>query len=337
MRFDRVIFTIDTHTEGEPTRTVIGGIPNIPGDTIAAKMQYLKENADSLRTMLMYEPRGNEVMSGAILTPPCDPQADMGVIYIEVGGYLPMCGHDTIGCCTAMVEAGIVPVHEPVTKITLDTPAGLVETAVAVEDLVAKSVTFRNIPAFLYKADVTVDVPSYGRVTMDIAYGGNFYALVEAEKMGLVISPERAGELIRAGIAVRDAVNAQLDVRHPEKPFIAGLTHVEFFGPPTHPQAQAKNAVIIPPGSIDRSPCGTGTSAKVATLYTKGELNLGEDYVHESIIGTTFVARAVETTTVGNLPAVIPEITGRAYVTGLHQFVVDPDDPLKQGFLLGKG
>ena len=337
MRFDRVIFTIDTHTEGEPTRTVIGGIPNIPGDTIAAKMQYLKENADSLRTMLMYEPRGNEVMSGAILTPPCDPQADMGVIYIEVGGYLPMCGHDTIGCCTAMVEAGIVPVHEPVTKITLDTPAGLVETAVAVEDLVAKSVTFRNIPAFLYKAGVTVDVPSYGRVTMDIAYGGNFYALVEAEKMGLVISPERAGELIRAGIAVRDAVNAQLDVRHPEKPFIAGLTHVEFFGPPTHPQAQAKNAVIIPPGSIDRSPCGTGTSAKVATLYTKGELNLGEDYVHESIIGTTFVARAVETTTVGNLPAVIPEITGRAYVTGLHQFVVDPDDPLKQGFLLGKG
>jgi len=209
MRFDRVIFTIDTHTEGEPTRTVIGGIPNIPGDTIAAKMQYLKENADSLRTMLMYEPRGNEVMSGAILTPPCDPQADMGVIYIEVGGYLPMCGHDTIGCCTAMVEAGIVPVHEPVTKITLDTPAGLVETAVAVEDLVAKSVTFRNIPAFLYKADVTVDVPSYGRVTMDIAYGGNFYALVEAEKMGLVISPERAGELIRAGIAVssREAVH----------------------------------------------------------------------------------------------------------------------------------
>jgi len=337
MRFARVIFTIDTHTEGEPTRTVIGGIPNIPGDTIAAKMQYLKENADSLRTMLMYEPRGNEVMSGAILTPPCDPQADMGVIYIEVGGYLPMCGHDTIGCCTAMVEGGIVPVHEPVTKITLDTPAGLVVATVAVEDLVAKSVTFRNIPAFLYKADVTVDVPSYGRVTMDIAYGGNFYALVEAEKMGLVISPERAGELIRAGIAVRDAVNAQLDVRHPEKPFIAGVTHIEFFGPPTHPQAQAKNAVIIPPGSIDRSPCGTGTSAKVATLYTKGRLKLGEEFVHESIIGTTFMARVVETTTVGDLPAVIPEITGRAYVTGLHQFVVDPDDPLKQGFLLGKG
>jgi len=337
MRFSRLISTIDTHTEGEPTRTIIGGIPNISGDTIAAKMLYLKENEDSLRTMLMYEPRGNEVMSGAILTQPCDPQADMGVIYIEVGGYLPMCGHDTIGCCTAMVEAGLVPVHEPVTKITLDTPAGLVVASVAVEDLVAKSVTFRNIPAFLYKADVTVDVPSYGRVTMDIAYGGNFYALVEAEKLGLVISPERAGELIRAGIAVRDAVNAQLDVRHPEKPFITGVTHVEFFGPPTHPQAQAKNAVIIPPGSIDRSPCGTGTSAKVATLYTKGRLNLGEEFVHESIIGTTFKARVVETTTVGNLPAVIPEITGRAYVTGLHQFVVDPDDPLKQGFLLGKG
>jgi len=334
MRFQRMITTIDTHTEGEPTRTVIGGLPHIPGKTMAEKMQYLKENLDSLRTMLVYEPRGNEVMSGAILTQPCHPDADIGVIYIEVGGYLPMCGHDTIGCCTAMIEAGIVPAQEPVTTIRLDTPAGLVVARVAVENLAAKGVTFRNIPSFLYQADVEVDVPDYGRVRTDIAYGGNFYALVDVRQVGLEIAPERAGDLVRAGIAIREAVNAQHHVRHPEKAFIEGLTHVEFYGPAVHPEAHAKNAVVIPPGSIDRSPCGTGTSAKLATLYAKGELKLGQEFVHEGIIGTVFRARILEETKVGDLLAVVPEITGRAYVTGINQFVVDPEDPLKEGFLL---
>jgi len=332
-----MITTIDTHTEGEPTRTVTGGLPYIPGNTMSEKMLYLKDNLDSLRTMLVYEPRGNEVMSGAILTTPCHPDADIGVIYIEVGGYLPMCGHDTIGCCTAMIEAGIIPAEEPVTTIKLDTPAGLVTARVTVEGLSAKGVTFRNIPSFLYQKDVEVEVPGYNRILLDIAYGGNFYALVEASKLGLDIVPERAGDLIRAGIAIREAVNAQIRVRHPEKPFIEGLTHVEFYGAPTHPEAHAKNAVVIPPGSIDRSPCGTGTSAKVATLYAKGKLKMGEKFVHESILGTLFEAQIVEETKVGNLLAVIPEISGRAYVTGINQFVVDPDDPLKEGFLLGMG
>ncbi len=337
MRFQRMITTIDTHTEGEPTRTVTGGLPYIPGNTMAEKMLYLKDNLDSLRTMLVYEPRGNEVMSGAILTTPCHPDADIGVIYIEVGGYLPMCGHDTIGCCTAMIEAGIIPAEEPVTTIKLDTPAGLVTARVTVEGLSAKGVTFRNIPSFLYQKDVEVEVCSYNRILLDIAYGGNFYALVEASKLGLSIVPERAGDLVRAGIAIREAVNAQIRVRHPEKPFIEGLTHVEFYGVPTHPEAHAKNAVVIPPGSIDRSPCGTGTSAKVATLYAKGKLKMGEKFVHESILGTLFEAQIVEETKVGDVPAVVPEITGSAYVTGIHQFVVDPDDPLKEGFLLGMG
>ena len=337
MRFARMISTIDTHTAGEPTRTIIGGLPYIPGKTMSDKMLYLRTHMDGLRTMLMYEPRGNEVMSGAILTQPCNAKADIGVIYIEVGGYLPMCGHDTIGCCTAMVEAGLVPVHEPVTKITLDTPAGLVVASVAVEDLVAKSVSFRNIPSFLYEADVAVDVPSYGRVIMDIAYGGNFYALVEAKSLGLTIVPERAGDLVKAAVSLRKAVNSQLHIKHPEKPFIEGLTHVEFYGPPTHRDAHAKNAVVIPPGSIDRSPCGTGTSAKLATLYAKKEWKLGQEFIHESIIGTVFRARIVKETKVGDIPAVVPEITGSAYVTGIHQFVVDPDDPLKEGFLLGMG
>jgi len=332
-----MISTIDTHTAGEPTRTIIGGLPYIPGKTMSDKMLYLRTHMDGLRTMLMYEPRGNEVMSGAILTQPCNAQADIGVIYIEVGGYLPMCGHDTIGCCTAMVEAGILPIEEPITTVKLDTPAGLVVATVAVEGFVAKSVTFKNVPSFVYKTDVKVEVPGYGRAVLDIAYGGNFYALVEAKSLGFTIVPERAGELVRAGVSIRKAVNSQLHIKHPEKPFIEGLTHVEFYGPPTHPEAHAKNAVIIPPGSIDRSPCGTGTSAKVATLYAKGKLKMGQEFVHESIIGTIFQARIVEETKVGNLPAVVPEITGRAYVTGINQFVVDPDDPLKEGFLLGMG
>lgn len=337
MRFARMITTIDTHTEGEPTRTIIGGLPYIPGKTVSDKMLYLKTHMDHLRTMLMYEPRGNEVMSGAILTEPCHPEADVGVIYIEVGGYLPMCGHDTIGCSTVLIEAGIVPVEEPVTKIKLDTPAGLVVATVAIEGLVAKSVTFKNVPSFLYQTDVEVDVPDYDQVILDIAYGGNFYAIVEASKLGLNIVPERAGDLVRAGIAIREAVNSQLSVQHPEKGFIEGLTHVEFYGPPTHPQAHVKNAVVIPPGSIDRSPCGTGTSAKVATLYAKGKLELDQEFIHESIIGTVLRARVVEEARVGDVPAVVPQITGRAFVTGIHQFVVDPDDPLKEGFLLGVG
>jgi len=223
-----------------------------------------------------------------------------------------------------------------VTTIRLDTPAGLVTARVTVEDLSARDVTFRNIPSFLYRKDVVVEVPNHGQIQLDIAYGGNFYALVEANKLKLDIAPEHAGDLVRAGIAVREAVNTQIRVQHPEKPFIDGLTHVEFYGAPTNAEAHVKNAVIIPPGSVDRSPCGTGTSAKVATLHAKGRLKVGERVLsNESILGTLFRARIVEETKVGSLPAVVPEVSGRAYVTGINQFVVDPEDPLKEGFLLG--
>lgn len=234
-----------------------------------------------------------------------------------------------------MVEAGIVPVTEPTTTINLETPAGLVETKAQVEGSVAKSVTLTNIPSFLYKEGVHVDVPGYGDVTLDIAYGGNFYGIVEAERFGITISPKTAGQLVRVGHDIRDAVNKQVDVRHPEKPFIQGLTHVEFYGPPTHPEAHCKNAVLITHDALDRSPCGTGTSAKLATLYSKGKIAIGEEFVHESIIGTIFRSRIVRTATVAGLTAVVPEITGSAYVTGINQFVMDPEDPLKNGFLLG--
>lgn len=336
MRFERMLTSIDTHTGGEPTRNIIGGLPRIPGKTVSDKMIYLRDHMDWLRTLLMQEPRGHSVMSGALFVEPSDPRADIGVIYTEAGGYLPMCGHDTIGCCTALVEAGIVPVTEPFTSITLETPAGLVETKVEVRGHAARSVTLTNVPSFLYKGDVHVDVPEFGDVILDIAYGGNFYAIVEASKFGLSISPKTAGQIVRVGHVIRDAVNAQVDVEHPEKPFIKGLTHVEFYGPPKHPEAHCQNAVLITGDALDRSPCGTGTSAKLATLYSKGKLAIGEEFVHESIIGTIFRARIVGTTHVAGLTAVIPQITGSAYVTGIHQFVVDPDDPLKEGFLLGE-
>lgn len=335
MRFKRMFNTVDTHTGGEPTRTIVGGMPYIPGKTMAEKMLYLKEEADWIRQSLMYEPRGNEVMSGVFLTEPCSPEGDIGVIFIEVGGYLPMCGHDTIGVCTTLIETGMIKPQEPYTFINLDTPAGIVRAKVGVENQVAKEVSFTNIPSFVFAQDVAVEVPGLGKITLDISYGGNYYAIVRAEEMGLSIEPLRAKEIVSWGNRIKEAVNQQVTVYHPDKDFIQEVTHVEFSAPPTHPEATLKNAVVIPPGAIDRSPCGTGTSAKLASLYARGELGIGEQFVHESIIGSLFRCQIVGETEVGDFPAITPQITGSAYVTGMHTFVIDPDDPLSQGFQLG--
>lgn len=334
MKIARVFSAIDTHTGGEPTRTIIGGLPYIPGKTVVEKMTYLKENMDWVRTALMFEPRGHSVMSGVILTEPTHPDADIGVIFIETGGYLPMCGHDTIGVSTALVETGMVDVKEPVTHITLDTPAGLTRVTVNVEDGVAKSVTFRNIPSFVFSEDVEVDLPKFGKTRMDVSYGGNVYAILPADSVGIVISPENASEIIDKGRIIRDAVNAQVPIQHPEREFINSCTHVEFFSDPTSSEAHVKNAVFFADSGIDRSPCGTGTSAKVATLYAKGQLKLKQAFVHESIIGSIFSARVVEETKVGPYSAVIPEVTGSAHITGIGQYFIDPDDPHRNGFLL---
>ena len=334
MKINRVFSTIDTHTGGEPTRTIIGGLPYIPGKTIVEKMHYLKENMDWIRTSLMFEPRGHSVMSGVILTEPTHPEADIGVIFIETGVYLPMCGHDTIGVSTALVETGMITVEEPFTYITLDTPAGLTRVKVHVENGKARSVTFRNIPSFVFAKDVEVYVPGFGKIKMDVSYGGNVYAILPADAVELEILPENASEIIQKGRMVRDAVNSQVRIQHPEKPFVNECTHVQFYGKPSAPDADLKNTVFFADSGIDRSPCGTGTSAKVATLYAKGELKLNEEFVHESIIGSIFVARAVEEAKVGPYEAIVPEVTGSAYVTGMSQFVIDPDDPHRNGFLL---
>ncbi|WP_042353777.1 proline racemase family protein [Bacillus rubiinfantis] len=333
MRADKVFTTIDTHTGGNPTRTVLSGLPKLIGETMSEKMLYMKKEYDWIRKLLMNEPRGHDVMSGALLTEPCHPDADIGVIYIETGGYLPMCGHDTIGVCTALVEAGLIPVQEPVTSLKLDTPAGLVEVDITVENGKAKEVSFCNIPAFLLKS-VSVFVEGIGQVEADIAYGGNFYAIIEATSVGLTLTPEHAAKIIETAITIRNAINDCTEIVHPKYPFIRGLTHVEFFTEPSHEEADVKNTVIVPPGGIDRSPCGTGTSAKLAVMHAKGQIGIDEEFVHESIVGSLFRGRILETTAVENCEAVVTVIAGSAWVMGMHRFFYHEEDPLKEGFLL---
>lgn len=260
----------------------------------------------------------------------------MGVIFIEVGGYLPMCGHDTIGVSTTLIESGIIEKQEgPITKITLDTPAGLVRVEALVEDNSVREVSFVNVPAFVYAQNESIEVPGLGKINLDIAYGGNFYGIVPADQIDLCLSRENASKIVQTGILIRDQVNEQLKVVHPEKPFIEGLTHVLFTGPPVNPEADVKNVVVIPPGSIDRSPCGTGTSARLSLLAAQGKLAEGVPLVFESIIGTQFRGEVVEKLSVAGLPAVRPRITGSAYVTGINQWVIDPADPISTGYLLG--
>lgn len=332
MKFQRLFSTIDTHTGGNPTRTVISGLPPLKGETMSDKMLYMKEHYDWIRKFLINEPRGHSVMSGALLTPPCHPEADIGVIFVE-GDYLPMCGHDTIGCCTALVEAGLIELDPGVDfkKIKLDTPAGLVEVDIKIEEGKAKEVTFVNAPAFLLKS-IQINVDGIGQVDCDIAYGGNFYGLIDSRELGINLTEENAGEIIHKAITIRNAINEKESVVHPGFSFINGLTHIEFYTDPTDKDADVKNTVVVPPGGIDRSPCGTGTCAKVATLFNRNELTKGELFVHESIVGTLFKARVLSETSIKGYPAVVPEITGSAWVMGMHNFFYNEEDSLREGF-----
>jgi len=336
MKFSRMLTAVDSHTGGNAERVVIGGVPPIPGNTMLEKLKYVRRNIDYLRTFLCHEPRGHGNMYASLLTPPTTPEAQFGVLYLEPGGYATMCGHGTIAICTVLVGMGLVEVKEPVTEIVLDTPAGVVRAQVDVKNGEATAVTVRNVPSFLYKADVEVAVPGLGKVTVDIAYGGNFYAILPAESVALVIHPENASEIIAMGTRIWRAVNEQIEIRHPESPEINCVNYTEFSTAATHPQATLKNAVVVPPSGIDRSPCGTGTSAKMATLWAKGKLRLNEEFVHESIVGSLFYGRLVEETKVGPFRAAVPTIKGSAWVMGIQQFVLAPDDPFPEGFLLAK-
>jgi proline racemase len=329
----RVFSAVDSHTEGMPTRVITGGIGPIPGATMLERKLHFETHLDELRLLLMCEPRGHGAMSGAILQPPLRDDADCGVVFIEVSGCLPMCGHGTIGVATVLVETGMVEVREPETTIRLDTPAGLVEAHVAVADGRARSVSLRNVPSFLLGRDRTVALDGH-ILSYDMAFGGNFYAILPAESAGVDVDPTRADELIERGLAVMDAINAADPPVHPEDARIAGCKHVIFTAPGRDGPRSQRSATSIHPGWLDRSPCGTGTSAKLAALHARGELGVGEEFVNESVIGTRFSSRIVEETEVGGLPAVVPEITGRAWITGMGQYMLDPEDPFPAGFAL---
>jgi proline racemase len=323
--------SVDSHTEGMPTRVITGGVGVIPGATMNEKRLYFMEHLDDIRLLLMNEPRGHPAMSGAILQAPTRPDADWGVVYIEVSGLLPMCGHGTIGVATVLVETGMVEVTEPVTTIRLDTPAGLVIARVAVTDGHADSVTIENVPSFTVRLDANIDVPGYGNVPYSLAFGGNFYALVDLEAIGLEFDRANKEEIIAAGLAIMTAINENDPPHHPEIEGVDHCHHVEFIAPGSTAK-HSRHAMAIYPGWFDRSPCGTGTSARMAELYSRGELALDEDFLNESFIGSCFTGRLIAETTVGGTPAVIPTITGRAWITGIGQYLLDPADPYPTGF-----
>ncbi|MDR2323616.1 MAG: proline racemase family protein [Microbacterium sp.] len=332
MRARRVIQAVDSHTEGMPTRVVTGGVGRIPGATMNDRRLYAMEHLDGLRGFLMNEPRGHASMSGALLQPPARDDADWGVVFIEASGFLPMCGHGTIGVATVLVETGMVEVTEPVTEIRLDVPAGLVIARVAVEDGRAVGVTIENVPSFVDRLDERIEVPGIGEITYSVAFGGNYYALVDLDEVGLPFDRARQDDIVRAGLLIMDAINTQAPPVHPVLEGANHVHHVEFIAPGSD-AVRSRHAMAIHPGWFDRSPCGTGTSARMAELHARGELALETPFVNESFIGTEFTGRLIGETTVGDRPAVIPTITGRAWVTGLGQYILDGDDPFPEGFV----
>jgi proline racemase len=305
----------------------------VPGASMFQRREYFVAHLDHIRQLLMNEPRGHSAMSGAILQPPTREDADWGVLFIEVSGCLPMCGHGTIGVATVLVETGMVEVTEPVTTIRLDTPAGLVVAEVAVSEGAATSVTIRNVPSFALGLDRTVKVAGFGDVRYDIAFGGNFYAILELDQLGIPFGLEHKQRILDAGLSIMDAVNEQEPPVHPGNPEITGCHHV-YLTAPGSTARRSRHAMAIYPGWFDRSPCGTGTSARMAQLYARGELPLNTDFENESFIGTRFIGRLVEQACVGELPAVVPTVTGRAWITGTAQYFLDPADPFPTGFQL---
>jgi proline racemase len=329
-----MITAFEAHVEGEPIRLVTGGIPNIPGKTMVEKTEFARQNLDYLRTALNYEPRGHADMFTCILTPPVSHESAFGILFASQLGYGNMCGHALIGISTILVEMGLVEPKEPVTEIAFDTPVGTVRARVNVARGRAKNVTFQGAPSFLYKSIVT-DIPGLGRLPVDIAFGGNFFAIVEAKDIELKL---RANDILAAtGILtqIKESVEKQVAIQHPELDFIEGIRVILLNDKPNNPNANMLNIAVASNGtSLSRSPCGTGTCAEMAALYTKGQLSLGETFVTESLIGSLFYGKLIKEVSVGGLEAVLPEVTGSAFVTGVHNFLLDEDDPFKYGFVV---
>ncbi|NUO82659.1 proline racemase family protein [candidate division KSB1 bacterium] len=329
------ISTIDAHTEGEPLRVIVAGYPALPGDTLLARRRYAKEHFDHLRTALMFEPRGHVDMYGCIITPAVTSEADFGVLFLHNEGYSTMCGHGIIGVATVVLETGMLPKVAPITTIKIDTPAGLVTAHARIANDRVQSVYFHNVPAFVVELDATVEVPSLGRVRYDLAFGGAFYAYVQADELGLRCTSENYRELIEKGMAIKHAIMKNRTIEHPFEKDLNFLYGTIFIAPAHDTQAHNRNVCIFAEGEVDRSPTGTGVSGRVAIHHARGEISVNQPIIIESIIGTTFTARVAQTTTFGPYAAaVIPEVEGRAFITGRHEFLIDPNDPLKEGFIL---
>jgi trans-L-3-hydroxyproline dehydratase len=333
MRFDRIVSTIDAHAAGEPLRIFTAGVPPLPGATILERRRYMAEHYDDLRRMLLFEPRGHADMYGAILTPPVTPGADYGVLFLTNEGYSTMCGHGVIALTTVLLETGMLPQLGPQTEVVFDSPAGLIRACATVEGDRVTAVAFQNVPSFRFARDVEIGT-SRGAVRCDIAFGGAFYVLVDAANFGVEVLPEQTPLLTQLGMEVKRAVERELEVVHPEEPELRGIYGTIISEPPRTDAGDGRNITIYAEGAVDRSPCGTGTSAKLACLFADGRVPARKPYVHESVIGTTFTGRVLGETTVGPHAAVETEIAGRGFMTGLHQFIVDPDDPTAGGFLV---
>src|SRR5215468_1541776 len=330
----RRITTIDAHAEGEPFRVITSGFPELPGDTILARRRYAKAHYDYLRTALMWEPRGHADMYGCIVTPPVTPGADAGVLFIHNEGFSTMCGHGVIGFTTVALETGMFLMSEPETTLRIDTPAGLVTARGRVSDGRVKSVYFHNVPSFVLELDAIVDAPGVGRTRYDLAFGGAFYAYVKAEDVGLTCSPEDYRRLIEVGMAIKRAVMASRAVPHPFEEDLSFLYGVIFIGPAPNANYHSRNVCVFAEGEVDRSPTGTGVSGRLAIHHARGEIGAGEPIVIESVIGSRFTGSVAGTTTFGPYNAIIPEVEGTARITGRHEFMIDPDDELRNGFLL---
>jgi 4-hydroxyproline epimerase len=322
---------LDGHTCGNPVRLVSGGGPLLKGATMSERRLDFLANHDWIRKALMFEPRGHDVMSGSILYPPTRADCDIGILFIEVSGCLPMCGHGTIGTVTMAVENGLVAPARP-GELALDAPAGRVLARYEQKDRFVESVRITNVASYLAATDVTIDLPGVGELAFDIAYGGNYYAILEPQKNFSGLESMSAGDVLRLSPMVRKLINGKIQPVHPENESIRGVSHVMWTGKPRTARAHARNAVFYGDKAIDRSPCGTGTSARMAQLAAKGKLKVGDEFVHESIIGSLFDGRVEASARVGNHEAIVPSISGWARQHGINTLFVDDRDPFAHGF-----
>ncbi len=351
MRLERMIQAVDLHACGEPGRVIVGGVLDVPGQTMFDKMTWLSDHGDDLRLRMLHEPRGYPAANCNLILPSNHPEAQAGYVIMEQVEYPGMSGSNTMCVVTALLETGMIPMVEPVTELTLESPAGLIRVRADCAGGKVTGVTFRNVPSFATHLGASIEVPELGTVTVDVAYGGMFYVIADADPFGFRLTPDEGRDITRVSQMIKAAAAEQLPVVHPEQPGFAGITIVQLSGPAHDPRNARRNVVTVSTGehdwskpatwigAIDRSPCGTGTSAKMAVLHARGELRIGDEFRHEGILGTVFTGRLVEETTIGSgdaaRPAVVPEITGRAWITGFAQYVVDPDDPFPDGFTVG--